>query len=436
MAAAGVLLAAAGLYHVIRGGTRSRWLVGVAGFAALAFSGFLLIQLAATMKTLGGASMVLASGGPGLWVTAAGSLAACGTLFLPSPPVTTPASGRLARSAALRARAGSMRLGIVSRTADLQSGGVRRGLQVALGLVWLLDAGLQLQPYMFGHAFVSQQLMPAAMGSPAVVASPAMWASRLISHDIPAWNTAFALIQLAIALGLLWRPAVKAALAASVAWSLGVWLLAEGLGGVLTGTASPVTGAPGAVIVYALIAVLVWPGGSRGPGRRGPGGITAASPLGSRGSKAAWLVLWGSFAYLILQPAVRAPRSLHDALAANTAGEPGWLAGLDRGAAAAAGSHGLVISAVLAAAFVLIAAGVLFPATVRPALLLAVIAGLACWVIGQDFGKVLTRTATDPNTGPLLLLLAAAYWPPRREAPPRRPGQAVTAAGGQLVTGR
>ena len=44
----------------------------------------------------------------------------------------------------------------------------------------------------------------------------------------------------------------------------------------------------------------------------------------------------------------------------------------------------------LTAAFVLIAAGVLFPATVRPALLLAVIAGLACWVIGQDFGKVLT----------------------------------------------
>jgi hypothetical protein len=80
-------------------------------------------------------------------------------------------------------------------------------------------------------------------------------------------------------------------------------------------------------------------------------------------------------------------------------------------AAAAAGSHGLVISVVLAAAFLLIGAGVLFPATARPALVLAVIAGLACWVVGENFGRVLTGTATDPSTGPVLLLLAVAYWP-------------------------
>jgi hypothetical protein len=89
-----------------------------------------------------------------------------------------------------------------------------------------------------------------------------MWASRLISHDVPGWNTAFALIQLAIAVGLLWRPAVKAALAASVAWALGVWLLAEGLGGVLTGTASPLTGTatdPNTGPVLVLLAVAYWP---------------------------------------------------------------------------------------------------------------------------------------------------------------------------------
>jgi hypothetical protein len=82
-------------------------------------------------------------------------------------------------------------------------------------------------------------LAPASMGNPAVIASPAAWASHLISHGVPAWNTAFALVQLAIAVGLLWRPAVKAALAVSIAWSLAVWWFAEGLGGVLTGTATP-----------------------------------------------------------------------------------------------------------------------------------------------------------------------------------------------------
>ena len=318
-----------------------------------------------------------------------------------------------APSPALCARAGALRQSILTRTADLESTGVRRGLQLALGLVWLLDAALQFQPYMYGNAFVSMVLAPASMGNPAVVASPAEWASRLISHGVPEWNTAFALTQLAIAAGLLWRPTVKAALAVSIAWSLAVWWFAEGLGGVLTGTASPVTGAPGAVIVYALIAVLVWPRTSGGAGNDGAGGVAAASPLGRRWSTAAWLVLWGSFAYLVLQPAIRAPRNLSGTLAGQAAGEPGWLAALDRGAAAAAGSHGLAISVALAAAFVLIAAGIPFPATTRPALVLAMIAGLAIWVVGENFGGILTGTGTDPNSGPVLILFAACYWPLR-----------------------
>ena len=236
-------------------------------------------------------------------------------------PVTSPAA-----PAPLRARAGRARLGILR--------------------------------------FVTQMLESAADGNPAIVLTPAMWADRLITHDVAAWNAGFATIQLAIAVGLLWRPTVRAALAGSIVWSLAVWWLSEGMGDVLTGTASPVTGAPGAVILYALIAVLVWPGRSAEPGW---GGIAAASPLGARGSRAAWVVLWGSFAYLILQPAVRAPRGLHDAIAGNAAGEPAWLAALDRHTAAAIGTHGLAVSIVLAAVFVAVAVGILFPATARPA---------------------------------------------------------------------
>ena len=63
-------------------------------------------------------------------------------------------------------------------------------------------------------------------------------------------DAAFAVIQLLIGLGIAVRPTVKAALAASIVWSLAVWWLGEGLGGLLNGTAS----APGAVILYALLA--------------------------------------------------------------------------------------------------------------------------------------------------------------------------------------
>ena len=72
-------------------------------------------------------------------------------------------------------------------------------------------------------------------------------------------NTIFAAIQLLIGLGIAWRPTVRLALAASIPWALGVWWFGEGLGGVLSGAADPVSGAPGAVIIYALLAVLLWP---------------------------------------------------------------------------------------------------------------------------------------------------------------------------------
>jgi hypothetical protein len=210
---------------------------------------------------------------------------------------------------------------------------------------------------------------------------------------------------------MLWRPTVKAALVGSVAWSLAVWWLGEGLGGLFTGTASPITGAPGAVLLYALIAVLAWPA-SGIPGRSG---VAGASVLGRRASKAAWLILWAGFSCLLLQLAAQAPGSLHNALAGNAAGEPGWLAALDRTAAAAAGSQGTPVCIALAALFALIAAGILHPATTRPALVAAAVVALAIWVLGENFGQVLTGMGTDPNTGPLLVLLTVAYWPLRQQ---------------------
>src|SRR5579859_1647205 len=412
MAAAGGVIAVAGLCHAVRGSSWSRWLIGIGGFAALGFSAYLLVQLSATLRTLGGDSMVLARGGPGLWVSASGSLLAFATLFLPSS-AAAPSANRPTRAPAVRTLTAQIQRGVLSRTADLDSAGARRVLQIALGLVWLLDGILQLQPYMFGPSFAGM-LGGTATGSPAVLADPILQASRLVGHDAVAWNIAFALIQLAIAVGLLWRPTVKAALAGSVAWSLSVWWFGEGLGGLLTGTASPITGAPGAVILYALMAVLVWPARSGNPGR---GGIAAGGLLGYRWSRAVWLVLWGSFAFFIMQPAVRAPGSLHNAIAGHAAGEPGWLAGLDRSIASAIGAHGTVTCVMLAAAFALITAGILLPATIRPALVLAAATGLAIWVIGENFGQIFTGTATDPNTGPLLVMLSAAYWPLRPEPP-------------------
>jgi hypothetical protein len=66
LAVAGAVIILAGLHQLVRGGPVSRWVAGLAGFAALGFSGYLLIQLARSMRTYGSDAMVAARGGPGL----------------------------------------------------------------------------------------------------------------------------------------------------------------------------------------------------------------------------------------------------------------------------------------------------------------------------------------------------------------------------------
>jgi hypothetical protein len=165
----------------------------------------------------------------------------------------------------------------------------RRRLQLLLAGLWLLDGVLQLQPAMFTRQFPAM-LAESAAGQPGAVAGPVTWAARLITeHPAPA-NAAFAALQIALGLGLAWRPAVRPALAGSVVWGLAVWGLGEGLGGLLTGTASPVEGAPGAALLYAVTAVLLWPprpegsstsaGAQATPGRPAPGAGKRPEPAG------------------------------------------------------------------------------------------------------------------------------------------------------------
>jgi hypothetical protein len=278
----------------------------------------------------------------------------------------------------------------------------RRALQLALGAIWLLDAMLQFQPAMFGKGF-PQMLAGSAQGNPALVARPITWSAAFIDHHVVVLNAIFAAIQLLLGLGIAWRPAVRLALAGSVLWSLGVWWLGEGLGGVLAGTASPVNGAPGAVLLYGLLAVLLWPA-DRDPAAP----FVAARAVGRRIAQASWLGVWLGLAVLALLPASRA---ISGTIAGTTPGEPAWLARVDAHAASALTRHGLLAAIVLAAVFVVVALGTYLPRrAARAAIVLAVAVAAALW-LAQGLGGILTGSATDPGTGPLLALLALAFWP-------------------------
>ncbi len=283
----------------------------------------------------------------------------------------------------------------------------RRALQLGLAAIWLLDGVLQYQPFMYTKAF-AQLLGETAAGNPSAIARPITWDASLVQHHLVLLNTIFATVQLLLGFGIAFRPTARIALAASVAWSLGVWWFGEGLGGVLNGGADPLSGAPGAVIIYALLAVLLWPADR--PGATAP--FVAGRAVGVPVARVLWVVFWLSQAYFVLTPDNRAPQAANGMISDMNSGEPGWLASLMRGAASLTEHQGLATSIAFAAAFVLIAAGVVLPAAIaRATLVLAVVVGAVIWVFAQAFGGILASGATDPNSGPLLALLALAYWP-------------------------
>jgi hypothetical protein len=305
----------------------------------------------------------------------------------------------------------------------------RRRLQLALGALWLLDAILQYQPVMFTRS-LSQMLAATAPGNPALVSRPVIWDARLVGQHPVALNAAFATIQLLLGLGIAWRPTVRVALGASVAWALGVWWLGEGLGGLLTGSASPVSSAPGPAVLYALLAILLWPR-DRGPRAGHPAvPFAAARAVGAPAARALWLAVWASLASCALLPASRAPQALPGPLSGVAAGEPAWLAAIGRHGAAVLAHQGLAASVVLAVLLALAGIGVyLPPPAARVALALAAVLAAAIGVAGQALGGILTGSGTDPGTGPLLIVLVLAFWPAR--GPARREPSARGPRGGQ-----
>lgn len=294
--------------------------------------------------------------------------------------------------------------------------GARRELQLVLGVIWLLDGVLQLQGFFFTQAFGSEMISMSAPGNPWFIARAITWSGAVIAHHAVPADSAFALVQVAIGLGIAWGPTLKLALAGSVVWSLGVWWIGEGFGGIFSGTANPVNGAPGAVIIYGLLAVLLWP---RERDDVAPPAFPAAGAVGARGARMVWLVLWGSLSYFAVAGANSSAQGLHDLVSSMAPGEPGWLAWLDRSAASLLAHQGLAASVLLAVLLAIVATGVYLPQRLGNATVaLAVVLGLALWVVGENFGALFTNSATDVNSGPLLILLGAAFWR-RRPAHPR-----------------
>ena len=242
----------------------------------------------------------------------------------------------------------------------------RRQIQIALGVLWLLDGLLQAQPYMFSRSFATQLIAGVGQGQPGFVSGPVHWASTVLAAHPFAWNIPSVVLQLLLGIGLLVPRTARVALAASIAWALGVWYLGEGLGGIASGHASLITGAPGSALIYAILGAAAWP--TREGSREGP-----ASWL-----PFAWAVLWVGAAVFQALP-------------------------VNHGNGAASNLTWWIV-----AAEYLIGLGALVRWTRLPAAAFGFVLAVVFWGSGQAWGQLTSGQATDPNTGLVLALMAVA----------------------------
>jgi hypothetical protein len=297
----------------------------------------------------------------------------------------------------------------VRRQTNPHSRDLFRIFQLVLATIWLVDGFLQLQPVMFqgGSNGFSSMLRSMATGNPGLVAQSIRWDAAFISHHPVITNALFAVIQIAIALGIVWRRTIRGALALSIVWCLLVWWFGEGLGGILSGGATPLTGGPGAVLFYALLALLLWPRTQREP-------LGASDFFNTTAAKSVWTISWIVLSVLCVVGNGRSSSSLATATKSLQAGQPGWLGHITAWSVTLLGHHGEVVAVCVAIFFLLLGFAIYLPAPIfRLFLVTGIVLSLIIWVAVEQFGGVLAGGATDPNSGPLLVLLLVCYWPLR-----------------------
>lgn len=261
---------------------------------------------------------------------------------------------------------------------------VERIISICLGSLWLFDGLFQLQPAMFTNTFVSTVLSPNLQSQPHIIARTIAFGIHIFSINLFWSNLASALVQLVIGVLLLLplRNSVKRfGLWLCVSWALIVWVFGEGFGNLATGNATFYTGAPGAALLYLILALfLLYP---------------KKLPLEKLPMIAGIFFLVGAalnFAPMFWQPTMSSMLAMVPAAS-------GWFGTF--------GSQGTMLINFLAIDILVCLGAFLVLTPTRSVAWVTIVFLFIVWWFGQNFGGLLTipsGTATDFNSAPLFVL--------------------------------
>ncbi|MHB8360718.1 MAG: hypothetical protein ACYDAO_02040 [Thermoplasmataceae archaeon] len=134
-----------------------------------------------------------------------------------------------------------------------------RFLKVSLGILWIIDGILQLQPEM-PYIFLPYVLYPTLSSSPNIVYNIMLPTYNMWTQHPVIYNAAAAVIQLLIGIGLLTRLTRignRFILILSALWSITIWIFGEGFGGIFSAGSSFLSGLPGSALIYFFISIFL-----------------------------------------------------------------------------------------------------------------------------------------------------------------------------------
>ncbi len=282
-------------------------------------------------------------------------------------------------------------------------------LRFGLAGLWILDGLLQLQPGMFTMDMISTIMQPVANGEPPWLHHLIAWSILLVTPHLVTFNWTVVAVQILIGLLLLapWPNVLKSGLWLSIVWSALVWLFGEGLGQLLTGSATFITGAPGSVFFYGVAAgLLLWSRGWRG-----------RWPLAARLATQVVALSLLLAAALQLVPIFWTSLGLATSIgSAATMAQPAWMRAPIDWSALWASRLPVVVNALIILACLSLGVLVMAAPHSRWVVFAAICWLVVVWWIGQDLGALTSGMATDPNSAPVLALLLITGWRARRDA--------------------
>jgi hypothetical protein len=260
---------------------------------------------------------------------------------------------------------------------------------------------------MFTMNMVNGVMVPIINNQPAPIAASLHWIVAVTTQNLTLVNLLIAVVQIAIGILLLTGFRVRATVIASIIWALVVWYGGEGLSMLLTGQASILTGAPGAVLLYPLLGLLIYP-------RAGEDAEHGLLPR----STFRWFLagFWFLAALLQLQPYWWQSGQISQAIS-GMVGQGGLNTFLVdpvlNGLSGATATIEIPLNIVLIVICLALGLALVFvkEERLRPVLIASIVVSVIIWYGAEALGMIFTGMATDFNSGLLLVAMALACWP-------------------------